>query len=198
MRILLVGAGGAVGTAVHSVLSGRHEVVGVSRTTKPSLDASDETSISSAFAELGSFDAIVSAIGVAPLKPYEELEEVDYLEAFRRKVLSQINLVRLGVPHLSDRGSIAITAGILSTEPIPLGTAASMANGALEAFVMAASPEMPRGIRLNAVSPTVLSTSPAFSDIFAGFSQVASEHVGRAFLRCLEGNITGRVLRLDS
>jgi NAD(P)-dependent dehydrogenase (short-subunit alcohol dehydrogenase family) len=42
---------------------------------------------------------------------------------------------------------------------------ASAANGAVEAFIRAAAIEMEKGIRINAVSPTVIKNSPNISRI---------------------------------
>ena len=53
-------------------------------------------------------------------------------------------------------GSITLTTGILAEEPIRTGVQASTFNAAIDAFVRAAALEMPRGIRINAVSPGVL------------------------------------------
>ncbi|MBP0644326.1 SDR family oxidoreductase, partial [Mycobacterium tuberculosis] len=89
---------------------------------------------------------------------------------------------------------ITLTSGVLSRESVPTAAAAALANGALESFVMAAAPELPRGIRINAVSPNVLANSPHFHDAFAGMIPVTDEEVAAAFVRAVEGNVTGRTL----
>ncbi|WP_316959512.1 hypothetical protein [Streptomyces sp. TRM68367] len=61
-----------------------------------------------------------------------------------------------GTPE-DQHGSCTLITGILTREPIPTGSAASMANGALEAFVRAAMENAPQ--RINAVSPTVFTES---------------------------------------
>lgn len=197
MRILIVGATGHVGSAAAAALRKKHEVVGISRSTDPSIDLLDPESIERALGRLGRFDAIVSAYGSAPFKPAPELTPEDLTAAFRGKVLSQLNLVRLGLDHLEDGGSFTLTTGILAREPVPAGAAAAMANGAVESFVMSAAGELPRGIRINAVSPTVLESAPGYHDAFAGFEPVSDERVGLAFVRSVEGNATGRVYALD-
>jgi NAD(P)-dependent dehydrogenase (short-subunit alcohol dehydrogenase family) len=197
MRILIIGASGHVGSAAMDVLSREHEVVGVSRSTSPAVDLRNQDSISQLFVQLGKFDAVISAFGAAPFKSTSALDADDYTAAFTGKVLSQLNLVRIGRDYVNDGGSFTLITGILAREPIPTGAAAAMANGAVEAFVMAASGEMPRGIRLNAVSPTVLEAATAYHRTFAGFEPVASEIVGQAFLRSIEGIANGRVYKLD-
>ncbi len=194
MRILLIGASGHVGSAAAAALRPRHDLIEVSRSSDPSVDIADEASIAALLDATGTVDAIVVTAGSVPFRPVEQLTRDDYLAAFTGKVLSQLDVVRLGLPHLSDGGSITLTSGILARDVIATGAAASMANGALEAYVMAAAPELPRGIRLNAVSPSVLAEATAYHDAFAGFVQVSDAEVGSAYLRAVEGIGTGRIL----
>ncbi|PII85820.1 short chain dehydrogenase [Leucobacter sp. OLJS4] len=197
MRILIVGASGHVGSAAAAALREKHEVVGVSRSTEPGVDLSDAASIERLFAELGEFDAVVSAYGSAPFKPAPDLTPEDLTAAFEGKVLSQLNLVRIGLAHVRDGGSFTLTTGILAREAVPTGAAAAMANGAVESFVISAAGELPRGIRLNAVSPTVLASAPGYFDAFPGFEPVSDERVGQAFVRSVEGISNGRIYALD-
>jgi len=197
MRILLIGASGHVGRAAQDALAERHEVIAVSRSTAPAVDTTDEASVEALFAEVGEVDAVVVAVGSVPFKPVEELTRDDYRAAFLGKVLSQLDVVRIGTPFVRDGGSFTLTTGILAREPIATGAAASMANGAVESFVIGAAPELPRGIRINAVSPTVLAEATGYHDAFPGFPPVASDVVGLAFVRAVEGVGTGRVLALD-
>lgn len=197
MRILVIGASGHVGSAAVSALQGRHDVVGVSRSTTPSVDLIDEASTRRLFEKLGCFDAIVSAFGSAPFKAALDLSAEDLTSAFLGKVLSQLNLVRIGLEWVNEGGSITLTTGVLARESVPGGAAAAMANGAVEAFVRAAALELPRDIRLNAVSPSVLESAPAYHDAFAGFAPVSDERVGAAFLRSVDGLVNGRVLEVN-
>lgn len=194
MRILLIGASGHVGSAAAAALRPRHDLIEVSRSSDPSVDIADEASIAALLDATGTVDAIVVTAESVPFRPVAQLTRDDYLAAFTGKVLSQLDVVRLGLPHLSDGGSITLTSGILARDVIATGAAASMANGALEAYVMAAAPELPRGIRLNAVSPSVLAEATAYHDAFAGFVQVSDAEVGSAYLRAVEGIGTGRIL----
>ncbi|RBP65730.1 NAD(P)-dependent dehydrogenase (short-subunit alcohol dehydrogenase family) [Brevibacterium sanguinis] len=195
MKVLLVGGGGHVGGVARSAFESRgHEVIAVSRSTDPGVDTSDPESISSLLSAVGTVDAIVIAVGAAAFKPVTELSREDYTAAFTSKTLGQIEFVTQGLDHLSDGGSITVTTGVLSRQPVPTAAAAAMANGAVESFVMAAAPELPRGIRINAVSPNVLANSPHYHDAFAGMVPVTDEQVAAAFVRSVEGNVTGRVL----
>ncbi len=50
-------------------------------------------------------------------------------------------------------GSVTLTSGMLSREPMPGSAAISLVNAGIEGFVRAAALEMPDGVRVNAVSP---------------------------------------------
>ena len=70
-------------------------------------------------------------------------------------------------------------------------------NAALEAFAAAAAIELPRGIRINTVSPTLLTESvAAYGALFPGFETVSAERAARAYQRSVEGPQTGRVYRV--
>lgn len=195
MKILVVGAAGHVGGVARAELETRgHQVIAASRSTDPGVDTSDPESIAALLKAVGRVDAIVVAVGAAAFKPVTELSREDYLEAFTSKALGQVEFVAQGLDYLNDGGSITVTTGVLSREPVPTAAAAALVNGAVESFVISAAPELPRGIRINAVSPNVLANSPHFHDAFAGMVPVTDEQVAAAFVRSVEGNVTGRVL----
>lgn len=196
MKILLIGSG-HVGSAALAALAPHHEVIVASRSTDPSVDITDPSSIRALFDEVGTVDAVVTTAGKVPFMPLADLTGEDYAGGIAGKVLSQIDVVRAGLPYVTDGGSFTVTSGVLAREPIRTGAAAAMANGALETWVMAAAPEMPRGIRLNAVSPSVLESSPQHHRAFAGFPPVSDVAVGHAYLRAVEGVQTGRTHRVD-
>lgn len=195
MKILLVGAAGHVGGVARAELETRgHNVVSASRSTQPGVDTSDPESIAALLEAVGRIDAIVVAVGSAAFKPVTELTREDYMSAFASKALGQVEFVTQGLDYLNDGGSITVTTGVLSREPVPTAAAAALVNGAVESFVISAAPELPRGIRINAVSPNVLANSPHFHDAFAGMVPVTDEQVAAAFVRSVEGNVTGRVI----
>lgn len=195
MKILLVGSGGHVGGVARAELEKRgHEVIGVTRSTDPAVDTSDPASISRLLAEVGTVDAIIVAVGSAAFRPVTDLTREDYLAALTSKALGQVEFVTQGLDHLSDGGSITFVTGVLSREPVPTAAAAALANGAVESYVISAAPELPRGIRINAVSPNVLANSPHYHDAFAGMIPVTDEQVATAFVRSVEGNVTGRII----
>ncbi len=109
--------------------------------------------------------------------------------------MGQVNLVLIGRDHINDGGSFTLTAGVLSHDPIRYGVSASLVNGALESFAKAAAIEMPRGLRINVVSPGVLTESlPTYGDYFRGHDPVPAARVANAYLKSVEGRMTGQVL----
>lgn len=197
MKILIVGANGLLGSAAASALRGRHEIIEASRSGQVTVDLTDPDSVQRLFDEVGKVDAVISCTGSVPFKPLEELSDKDFQAGFEDKVLGQVNLVQIGTPHVNDGGSFTLTSGVLAREPILTGVAASLANGALESFVMAAAAELPRRIRINAVSPSVLAEATGYHDYFPGFQQVPAEEVGRSYVKSVEGIQTGQVYALD-
>lgn len=198
MKILLIGATGALGTAVHKALDTRgHEVLTVARSGgELRYDITDPAQVAEIYRRAGQVDAVASAAGHVPYKLVTELTPEDYLAAFRGKVLSQVDLVRQGVSQIAERGSFTLITGVLAREPIPTGSAASMANGAVEAFVRAAAIEIAPH-RINAVSPTVFTESLAdYGAYFPGMPPVDLADVAQAYIRSVEGAQTGQIYAL--
>jgi NAD(P)-dependent dehydrogenase (short-subunit alcohol dehydrogenase family) len=198
MRIMLVGATGTIGSAVEGALRDRgHELVTVGRSAGDlRLDVTDPADVGRMFDEAGPLDAVACAAGSVPYKRLTEMTPEDYLSAYRGKVASQVELVRQGTSRIAARGSFTLITGVLGREPIVTGSAAAVANGAVESFVLAAALEIAPQ-RVNAVSPTVLTESlDRYGDVFPGYPPVDSADVARAYVRSVEGAETGKIFRL--
>ena len=195
MKILLVGARGTVGRGVAAELGTRHEVIAAGRTgAEVTLDLADPAGLRRALTALGPLDAIVSAAGQVGWAPLLALTPDQWAFSVANKLMGQVNLALVGQEFLIDGGSITLTSGVLRDQPVPYGAAASLANGGIEAFVRAAAIELPRGIRINAVSPGVLLESmDALGPFFRGFEPVPSARVALGYSRSVEGADTGQV-----
>ncbi|CAB4336847.1 MAG: short chain dehydrogenase [Actinobacteria bacterium] len=196
MKVLVVGATGLIGAGVAKELGKRHEVVPASRSSLISVDVNDPDSIAEMFQRVGHVDAIVSCAGHVAFKELANLNREDYLHGFTDKVLGQVELVNQGMHHLSDGGSITLTSGILGREPIKSGALAALANGALESFVIAAAIDLPRGIRINIVSPTILKENEKAHSFFPGFEQVTLKQVTDAYVKSVDGWHTGQIFKV--
>lgn len=195
MKILVVGASGVLGSAVVAELGARHDIIRAGRSGADlAIDITDIASIRAAFAKLGTVDAVVSTTGKVKFAPLAALSAEDYGIGLADKLMGQVNLVLIGRPHLSERGSFTLTSGILGHDPIVAGSSASMVNGAIDSFVRAAAIELvPQ--RINAVSPGVLVESmDDYGPFFRGHEPVPAARAARAFAKSVEGALTGQVM----
>jgi NAD(P)-dependent dehydrogenase (short-subunit alcohol dehydrogenase family) len=198
MRIVIIGATGVVGRAVTAGLKDRHEIIPVGKTRGDhQVDITDGASIRALFQRIGKFDALVSTVGKVHFADLAEMTEKEMWIGLKDKLMGQVNLVLLGRDHVNDGGSFTLTSGVLSHDPIRTGVAASMVNGAIDAFVRAAAIELPRGLRINSVSPGLLDESAAaLGDYFPGHETVPGDRVARAYMKSVEGRLTGQVFHV--
>ncbi|MFL5562163.1 MAG: short chain dehydrogenase [Gemmatimonadaceae bacterium] len=194
MRILIVGATGIIGQAVVAALRPRNELILASRTKSPEkVDLTDQSSIRALFERVGKIDAVVSVAGEAAYKPLPQLSDQDFAFSVGSKLMGQINLVRLGATYVNDGGSFTLTSGVLATRPTPGGAAISVVNAGVDAFARAAALELPRGIRINSVSPPWVSeTLVAMGRDPSGGLPAAD--VARSYAESVEGKQTGTVI----
>ena len=197
-KILLIGASGTIGQAVLANLGARHDVITVGRSSgMHQADLAQPASLAALFASVGKVDAIVSTAGNVHFGPLAEMTAEQFHIGLQDKLLGQVQLALLGQRYLNDGGSITLISGILGTEPIRNGASATAVNAAIEGFVAAAAIELPRGLRINAVSPTVLTESMGtYGPFFPGFEPVPAERAALAYQRSVEGAQTGRVYRV--
>jgi len=197
MKFLVVGSTGLIGSYVAKTLSKHGTVIGVSRTTQISVDVKDPASIKAMYEKVGKVDAVASCIGKVAFKPVAELTYEDYLMGLKDKALGQVELVRAGIDFLKDAGSFTLMTGVLARDPIPSGSVAALANGAIESFTLAAAIDLPRGIRINTVSPNVLVEATSYHASFPGFHQVTAQSVADAYVKSILGKQTGQIYKLD-
>ena len=194
MKIIIIGATGTIGIEVAKALSARkHEVIGASRTGEVKLSLEDAGSIRAVFEKIRSVNAVISCAGNAAFKAFPELTDADFELGLRSKLMGQVSLARIAKDYLLDGGSITLTTGVLAMDPMPGSASVSMVNAGLEGFVRAAALEMPRRLRINAVSPpwvketmVTLGMDPA--------SGLAAADVAKAYVAAVEGSHQGMVL----
>ena len=190
MKIVIVGASGTIGSAVSELLAKDHQVIRVGHSQgDATVDMRDPASIKALFAGLGQFDALVVASGNVAFNALTEMTDEQWQVGLQSKLMG---------PHLNDKGSITLISGILSEEPINWGASATTINGAVEHFVKAAACELPRGLRINVVSPTVLAESmDKYADFFPGFVPVPAAKVAQAYKKSVLGIQTGQVFKVN-
>ncbi|MFZ5958250.1 short chain dehydrogenase [Pseudomonas knackmussii] len=198
MKIILIGASGTLGQAVANELGQRHEIIRVGRSSGDfNVDITDSASIQTLFDKVGSFDALVSAAGKVHFGALSEMGEAEFAVGLKDKLMGQVNLVLIGSRYANDGASFTLTTGILSEDPIRFGSSATMVNAAVEGFVRSAALELPRGQRINAVSPNVLVESmEGYAPFFRGFKPVLAADAALGFARSVEGAQTGQVYKI--
>jgi len=198
MRVLIVGASGIIGGAVVGELGPRHDLLTAGRSSGDlRVDITSAESIKAMFEQAGRVDAVVSATGKVKFAPMELMTAADYEIGLKDKLMGQINLVLIGRAYLADGGSFTLTTGVLDHDPIRQGSSASMVNGAVNAFVLAAAIELPRGQRINAVSPGVITEAmEGYAPYFRGFKPVPAARAALAYAKSVEGAQTGQVYRV--
>lgn len=195
MKIIIVGASGTIGKQVAASLEKEHEIIRVgSKSGDIQTDITSVESITNLFRQAGSFDALISAAGDAYFGPFKTTTDKEFRIGINSKLMGQINLVLIGQHYINPKGSFTLTSGILSNDPVLSGANASVANGAIDAFVRAAAIELENGVRINAVSPTVLEDSPGYFPFFPGHIPVSIKKVIASYHKSVLGFGTGQVI----
>ena len=194
MRVLVIGGSGTIGEAVVDALTGEHEVLSAHRSSGDlRVDITSAASIREMFGHAGRLDAVVSCAGGAAWKPTADLTDEDFEHSLHYKLMGQVNLVRYGAEHVADGGSITLTSGVLSQEPMVGSTAVSLVNAGVEGFARAAALDLPRGIRINVVSPPWVSETLQAMGMDPSGGMPAAQ-VARAYVDAVTGAHQGQVL----
>lgn len=198
MRILVVGASGTIGRPLCAELATRHEVIAAGRSGRDlAVDVTSAESIEKMFQSAGHVDACICAAASGPLDRFADLTEAVFLENMRGKFFGQINLVLIGQRYLADGGCFTLTTGIFADEAWPGVTSGAAISGGLHGFVLSAAIELPRGLRINAVSPTMVADSTRdFGHLFPGMKPVSMNRLIAAYVDCVEGSATGEIVKL--
>lgn len=194
MKVLVVGGTGTIGSSVVKALKGSHAVIVAGHTSGDvQVDLAEPASIDDLYAWVGSVDAVVSCAGEAAFGALPELTDDDFDLSLSNKLMGQVNLVRQGLGAVTEKGVFTLTTGLLSQEPVEGSAAISLVNGGLEGFVRAAALEMPRGQRVNAVSPPWVDETLAAMG--ADFSpSMPAEQVAEAYRASVEGEQSGVIV----
>ncbi|WP_212004725.1 short chain dehydrogenase [Chitinophaga sp. HK235] len=183
MKILMIGAGGTIGKIVTAALK-EHEVITVGRNTGTIMaDISLETAVESLFKQVSNIDAVICTAGDSVTDNLSEMNKEQFMVGIQQKLWLQINLVLSGMKYLKDNGSFTLISGKMGEFPVKGSSGKAFVNGAINSFVMAAAQEMPRGIRLNVISPSKV-------------SDIGGDELIEAYVRCLETEMNGEIIRV--
>lgn len=196
MKIIIVGATGTMGTHLVKSLENEHEIIKVaSKGADIDADITSTESIEELFRQAGPFDALISTAGPTFVGPWEKLNDQTFRKGVEGKMMGQINLVLIGQKYINPNGSFTLITGALTHEPQRNFANASAANGAVEGFVRGASIELKNGIRINAVSPTVIEGSPQYFAYFPGEIPTTMRQLDFAFRKSVFGAVTGQIIK---
>ena len=192
MKIIIVGASGRIGTEIDKALSGSHDIVRVGVSSGDvQCDYTVPESVRDMFGKVGEFDALISVVGGdSTFKAFPALDDDDYRYGFERKFLGQIRFLKLGESFVRDSGSFTFTSSFLSQYPNLASIATGPLNAAVDTFVKNTASLLPRGIRVNVVSP-----APIVESGQEGRGLVTAVQTAKLYVEATEGNMTGQVLR---
>ena len=196
MKIIIVGATGTMGKHLTSAFEKEHEVIKVaSKGGDIQVDITSTKSIENMYRQAGAFDALISTAGPTYVGPWKKMTDQEFRKGVDGKMMGQINLVLIGQHYINSKGSFSLITGTLTHDPQKNFANASAANGAVEAFVRAAAIELENGIRINAVSPTVIEDSPQYFPFFPGDIPVTMQQLEYGFRKAVFGANTGQVIK---
>lgn len=197
MKILIIGASGTIGSKVAQALAETHEVVKAGKGNGDvQIDINNLDSIRSALDSIGRLDTIICATGDVAFNAFANLSREEWNVGINSRLMGQVNLTQIAIEYLNDKGSITLTSGIIADHPIAYGTSAATLNGAIQHFAKAVSVELPRGIRINVVSPSVVTESLAtYGDYFPGFHAIDAKDLANSYVRSALGVETGQTFK---
>ena len=138
------------------------------------------------------------AAGSVNFVPLGEMDASHFDLGLQDKLMGQVNLLLIGREYANDGASFTFTSGVLSHDPIRTGASAALVNGALDSFVKAAAIELPRGLRINSISPTVLlEAMGSYAPYFRGYKPVPAADVALAYAKSVEGLQTGQTFHVN-
>ena len=193
MRILLIGATGTLGRAITAELAPRHEIVPASLSKSAlRVDLADPESVRALYRDAGTPDAVICAAGRSRPGALSALDDAAWSASLANKLMGQVNLVRFGMDRLADGGSFTLTGGMLAHDPSPGTVAIATVNAALEGFVRGAALDLPRGLRVNLVSPPWVSETLIARGMDPDLGVPAAQ-VAALYAASVEGGVSGTV-----
>ncbi|MGE6577364.1 short chain dehydrogenase [Paenibacillus xylanexedens] len=198
-RALVIGGNGTLGKAVVAKLRDYSvEVITAGRQSGDvQVGMTSTESITTLFETVRNIDYVIVAAGQTHYAKLEELTPENNMISVQSKLLGQVNIVLIGQHYINDKGSFTLVSGIIQDHPIEQGASSAMVNGAIDSFAKAAAFELPRGIRLNSVSPNLfVESAEKYKDFFIGFNPVPVEKVANTFIQSALGIETAQNFKI--
>jgi NAD(P)-dependent dehydrogenase (short-subunit alcohol dehydrogenase family) len=197
MAILVIGSGN-IGGALRRILEERGEKVYVaSRSGDIKVDISSLESVKGLESQIPEgVKHVVTVCGASQFGPMETFTPESWAANLQTKLIGLtsmvVHLVNGESKLLQDGGSITLTTGQAASNANRSWPGPAANNAGLEAFVRCAGLGMPRGIRLNSVSPPLVTETAEKSGIPTAGTTPAAD-VAAAFVPLIFGDMTGTV-----
>lgn len=217
-RIVVTGASGALGSAVALYLRGEGwEPIGIDLSEQGpegigfygGIDLTDQDAVESAFIHIAEGGKIAGLVNIAGGFIWETLDDSDaqsWERMFRMNVLSAANTSRAALPHFAEHGSIVnIGAAAAAKAAAGMGAYTAAKSGVARLTEALAEEVKDRGLRANAVLPSIIDTPANRADMGDADAHkwVAPEELARVVAFLLSRNasaitgacipVTGRV-----
>ena len=198
MRIVVIGATGTIGKRLTPELEKKHTIIRAGRNSGDvRVDITQASSIKAMFEQVKDIDACICIAASGPLDNFATLTEQQLQDDFKGKLFGQMNVVLIGQHYLNDRGCFTLTSGIFADIPYKGVTGGGIISGALHSFVLSASIELPRQIRINVVSPGLAEDSAKeYGHLFPGMKVVKMERLVEAYVKTVEEGRNGEIVRV--
>lgn len=194
MKVLVIGATGTLGSAVADALEdASHQVVKASRNGPVRVDLEDPATLDGLFDEVPDLDAVVCCAASGPLVDLAAVTDAEFAAGVQGKLLGQVALARRALRRLRDGGSVTLTGGTFAA-PLAGGSLGALVNAGLEGFVTNAAAELPRGLRINLVSPGWVAETLESLGMDPADGTPAAE-VARAYVDAVAGTAQGVTVR---
>jgi NAD(P)-dependent dehydrogenase (short-subunit alcohol dehydrogenase family) len=110
-------------------------------------------------AEFGTFDVLFANAGVTRHAPFEQVTEQQFDETFGVNTKGLFFTTQKLVPRIADGGSIVLTTSVANVLGLPQTSVYSASKAAVRSLTRTLAAELlPRGIRVNAISPGPVDT----------------------------------------
>ncbi|MCH5586114.1 short chain dehydrogenase [Shimazuella sp. AN120528] len=201
-KILVIGATGTIGSAVSEALENQnYEVICASRNGDYRVDLEKPATIEELFARIGKVHAVVVTAGSGTLTPFLEITTDNFIDGMKSKVFGQFALLQHAIDFVFNGESITITSGNMFEHLIPGSGVGAFVNNGLDGLVRAVASELPRGLRINAVSPGWVRESLEKMDYnlrtqlgVENMNGIPANHVAQAYIQSIEGNMQGETI----
>jgi len=170
MKLIVTGAGGALGAATAALLDRQgHEVARIVRNSASQdqrtiacedlADAeSAERSLGAAVKALGSLDGVLHMAGAFDWRPVAQSDAALWQALFRKNLETTLAVVKATLPYLREGGAI-VTIGAAAAEPSGAGMAPYAASkSAVAKLTQSLAAELEGRIRINTLLPSIIDT----------------------------------------